>query len=196
MKILKTGLTVLLGGFIYSQTPVTDAKANVALELNGVTLRKLVSQNQQLVNLIQKNNQVLDRVRDMSEEELQSKKNAPNQLLVFNQMAQLEEAKNKLVRKGRQLIDLSNNFKHLKEDDYEDFFTETTSIVKNSISLWKQVEQLMKISSAIIPAKERQETLENATEQIIENSKRIEKFAMELSIVNKEKGINNVLFGF
>ncbi|MEM7485714.1 MAG: hypothetical protein AAF348_10955 [Bacteroidota bacterium] len=193
----------------FAQIPVTDGvSAGILTSINVQTIaqnklitkqianQQLIIKNQQtLIKLIERQNQILDHTDKLKTEEIETYKKAPESIIVDYQLHDLEEARNDIVKAAKDFVKFIQNAKNLETSDFGVYEDKIASIVEGTIMAFKQTQSLLTSNDKIIPARERQELLQTSIEAIKKNIAKIKSFENELNYINQQRNTRNRFSG-
>jgi len=192
-----------------AQIPVTDvASGGILTSINIQTIAgnkltgKMLTQQQQiianqktLIELMREQNRTVKHTDKLKSEEIEAYKKAPENIIVDYQLQDLENVKKEIVEAAKGFVKFIRKAENLKTSDYKVYEDKTVEIVENTVMAWKQTKSLLSSNDKIIPARERQELLQNTIESIRKYVTKIKSFQNELSYINKKRNANDRMFG-
>ncbi len=209
MRKLVTIIVFVIPFFGIAQIPVTDAASagiltsvNVQAVLRNKLLTKMISGQQQiianqktLINLMREQNRTVKHMDELKTEEIEAYKNAPESIIVDYQLNDLENVKSEIIEAAKDFVKFIKSADNLSTSDVRVYENMITDIVNNTASAWKQTKKLLSSNDKIIPARERQELLQNTISAIRKNVTKIKSFEKELFYINKKRNTDDRLFG-
>ena len=209
MKNLIKIAIILLPFYGIAQIPVTDGvSAGILTSINIQTIAgnklagKIITQQQQiianqktLIELMREQNRTVKHTDKLKSEEIEAYKKAPENIIVDYQLQDLENVKQEIVEAAKDFVKFIRKSKNLKTSDFDVYEEKTVEIVENTVMAWKQTKSLLSSNDKIIPARERQELLQNTIESIRKYVTKIKSFQNELSYINKKRNTNDRMFG-
>lgn len=143
---------------IIAQIPVTDAATNTSI---GLVNSQLTSINMQLksmnknlgrlVNLLEKNNNMTSKSKDILKEELEAKKKAPVYVTKSTDVERALDLKDKILTAYRTSKNTVQNFKHLEREEIQDFLGYSAEAIIDTKNLFKQCTDIIRTRSIIHP---------------------------------------------
>lgn len=193
----------------WSQIPVTDAASAGILaniNTNAIANSKLIGQmisNQQqvienqntLIRLMKEQNRTIKHTDDLKTEEINTYKKAPDANIVSYQIHELNTAKRQLIGVSKDFVAFIKSADNLKPSDYKTYENKVKTLIKEAVMAFEQTKNLLRSTSVIIPARERQELLQNTISNMKKHVTTIKSFEKELDYINKKRGSNNRFYG-
>jgi len=176
----------------------TNAKLSLITSLqktSNTNQTTLISNQREIIRLLQRQNEILSHLDDLKNEEIETYKEAPDNRIVAYQKYDLERAKTEIVNQARDLMTFIESLDKIKYSEIESYTPKISKIVESTILIYTQTNSLLSASDKIIPAKERQQTLENATNKLRGHISKLKEFKLFLGMVNKSRKGMNELFG-
>jgi hypothetical protein len=150
---------------VMGQIPVTDAATNASL---GISNQQLLQMNLQLksinaqlngvnrnlvkvIRLLEKNNNISTKSREILKEELDAKKTAPNYVLQSQEVVVTEDLKNKILAAYRSSEKQIRDFKNLESSEKKQFLLNASEAIKKTNALFKQCKTILNTNSIINP---------------------------------------------
>jgi len=185
-------LFVLCPILVIGQIPVTDAATNASL---GISNQQLLQMNLQLksigaqlngvnrnlarvIQLLEKNNNISTKSREILKEELDAKKTTPDYVLKSQEVVLTEDLKNKIVKAYRSSENQIRDFKNLESAEKKQFLLNASEAVKKTNALFKQYKTILYTNSIINP--------EERINQIGDINTRLEQILDELIAENEK----------
>lgn len=204
-----TTLLFTIPFFALAQIPVTDvASGGILTSINIQTIAgnkltsKMITQQQQiianqktLIKLMREQNRTVKHTDDLKTEEIAAYKNAPESIIVDYQLNDLEAVKTDIIAAAKDFVRFVKSADHLSASDVRVYEDKITDIVNSTAKAWKQTKKLLSSTDKIIPARERQELLQNTIAAIAKNVTKIKSFEKELFYINKKRNTDDRMFG-
>lgn len=147
------------------QIPVTDAATNASLGISNQQLLQLNLQMKsigaqlngvnnnlvKIIRLLEKNNNISTKSREILKEELDAKKKAPNYVLQSQQVVVTEDLKNKILTAYRSSEKQIRDFKNLQPAEKKQFLLNAAEAIKKTNALFKQCQTILNTNSIINP---------------------------------------------
>lgn len=209
MKKLVWILVSIAPFFGLAQIPVTDvASGGILTSINIQTIAgnklmgKVISGQQQiianqktLIKLMREQNRTVKHTDELKTEEIAAYKNAPESIIVDYQLNDLEAVKTEIIAAAKDFVSFIKNADNLSTSDVRVYENKITYIINTTAQAWKQTKKLLSSTDKIIPARERQELLQNTIAAIRKNVTKIKSFEKELFYINKKRNTDDRLFG-
>ena len=209
MRKLVTIIALIPPFFGLCQIPVTDGvTAGIATSINVQTIagnkllgqmiagqQQIISNQKTLINLMLEQNRTVKHTDDLKTEEIEAYKKSPENIIVDYQLNDLEKVKKEIIDAARDFVRFIKSADNLSTSDVRVYEEKITEIVNNTAMAWKQTKKLLSSNDKIIPARERQELLQNTIAAIHKNVTKIKSFEKELFYINKKRNTDNRLFG-
>ncbi len=172
---------------IWGQIPVTDVATNASVgmvnsQLMNINIQmKAMNKNlARLINLLEKNNNLTSKSKEILKEELEAKKQAPAYVTKSTEVALTLDLKDKIVEAYRTSRNTVQNFEHLERNEIQDFLLYSTEAIVDTKNLFKQCNQILKTKSIIHPEERLKEVtsintkLEAILDELIDYNNRLE----------------------
>ncbi|MBC7000362.1 hypothetical protein [Cytophaga sp. FL35] len=158
MKRALLHLSVLLPMAMMGQIPVTDAATNASVgmvnsQLMNINIQlKAVNKNlARLINLMEKNNNETSKSRKILKEELDAKKTSPDYVMKSTDVNMTIDLKEKILEAYRSSKNSIQKWKHLEQDEIQEFAGYTANAIVEAKNLFKQCNGIIKTKSIILP---------------------------------------------
>ncbi|NYJ28199.1 hypothetical protein [Allomuricauda sp. ARW1Y1] len=158
MKKTLLYLSLLFPMAMIGQIPVTDAATNASV---GVVNSQLMNTNIQLkavnknlarlINLMEKNNNETSKSRKILKEELDAKKTSPDYVMKSTDVSMTMELRDKILEAYRSSKNSIQKWKHLEQDEIQEFAGYTANAILEAKNLFKQCNGIIKTKSIILP---------------------------------------------
>lgn len=143
---------------IIAQIPVTDAATNASIglvnsQLTSINIQlKAMNKNlARLINLLEKNNSLTSKSKNILKEELEAKKTAPDYVTKSTDVGRTMDLKDKIVEAYRTSRNTIRDFEYLEQQEIQDFLMYSTVAIIDTKNLFKQCNQILKTKSIIQP---------------------------------------------
>lgn len=170
-------------------TPVYD---NAAFQQNiktNLTLTKMVgllkNLNNQINTLINQNKKLvedIDRIKTLKDEEISTKKAAPNSILVDQIVDDFYQHIDIVRDLGSTLIKNVNKAKNLSSSDKSNLISKAKKLGTEAIKINNQIRKLLSANTDIIPANERMKALEMNFDRIKNIEKELSSLSQNMTI--------------
>lgn len=157
--------------------------------------QQIIANQKTLINLMREQNRTVKHMDELKTEEIEAYKNAPESIIVDYQLNDLENVKSEIIEAAKDFVKFIKSADNLSTSDVRVYENMITDIVNNTASAWKQTKKLLSSNDKIIPARERQELLQNTISAIRKNVTKIKSFEKELFYINKKRNTDDRLFG-
>lgn len=158
MKKLLFIKIILIPFLALGQIPVTDAATNASI---GVVNNRLLNIDIQLkamnknlgrlINLLEKNNNLTSKSKDILKEELEAKKTAPTYVTKSTEVGITGNLKDKILEAYRTSRNSVQNYEHLERKEIQDFLIYASQAVIDTKNLFIQCNDILKTKSIIQP---------------------------------------------
>lgn len=149
---------ILFPFFVCGQIPVTDAATNASI---GIVNNQLLNMNIQLkavnknlvrlINLLERNNNLTSKSKEILKEELEAKKKAPDYVTQSTDVQMTLNLKDKIIETYRTSRNTVQQFKNLERKEIQEFLLYSTEAIIDTKNLFKQCNQILKTKSIIQP---------------------------------------------
>lgn len=177
---------ILIPVMTFGQIPVTDVATNASVgivnsQLTSINIQmKAMNKNlARLINLLEKNNNLTSKSKDILKEELEAKKKAPTYVTKSTDVATTNNLKDKILEVYRTSRNTVQNFEQLERNELQDFLMYSTEAIIDTKNLFKQCNQILKTKSIIQPEERLKEVnsintkLEKILEELIDYNDRL-----------------------
>jgi len=169
------------------QIPVTDVATNTSI---GIAKNQLLNMNIQLklmnknllqvISLLEKNNNLTTKSKDILMEELEAKKTAPEFVTKSTDVGTTMGLKDKILEAYRTSRNTVQDFEYLEREEIQDFLLYSTEAIIDTKNLFKQCNQIINTKSIIQPEERLKEVnainikLEAILQELIAYNNRLE----------------------
>jgi len=190
----------------FGQMPVTDAAANTSLALmrnqllqmnmqikkTGIQLTTMNQNLERLINLLEENNTLTSKSKEILKEELEAKKGTPNFVLNSTEVSNTINLKDKILKIYRTSRESLRILKNIDGKESEEFLTYTANALIQATNLFKECKTILHTTSIIQP-EERLKKIDNINIKLTEIFDGFTVYEQKLKQLNSSRDIRRTL---
>lgn len=199
-------LIIIIPIAVFGQIPVTDAATNTSLALtnnqllqinmqikkNSAQLATMNRNLERLINLIEENNTLTSKSKEILKEELNAKKVVPDFVLKSTEVSNTINLKDKIIELYKTSRESIKNFKNLDGKESKEFLAYSANALMQATNLFKECRTILH-TQAIIQPEERLKKIDDINTKLTKILDDFIAYEQKLKQLNSSRDIRRTL---